>query len=318
MKYFNKILFLMCSTFGFSFVLQPRNHFFKHTINSYSNGYSNGQKESSVPLTNTKQCNCVFKKTYTQINDENIDYFEIKNTVKKNTDAIIFFTGANSIIPSNIYSDFFTTLCSEKYSVYVAVNNIEVVEELSEYLLNEYKSVSVVSHSTGAINAIDLCNLNHQIKKLILLDPVDNRFISKTFPFKKPKKKDLKLKFVDSVLFLNAKKSYTWSFKFPQFPFIPSFKIDETNLITPKKQFIEAQNFGHCDILNKQFSDIMHNTLSRGFTDRDTELYSYYEWLSTIINTFLTKSNLEWDMKINSKIYNNVEYNIKNVTEYSN
>jgi len=310
MKIINAIILLMSSNLSLSFMNKPK-HFSTHTTNAYSNGF----KESSVPLSNSSPINNIIKKYSKNINNKNIDYFEIKNTDKKNTDAILFFTGANSIIPSEIYSDFLSTITSNKFSVYVAINDLETIEELSNYLSNEYRSLSVVSHSTGAINAIELCNLNHKIKKLILMDPVDNRFLSKKYSFDNTKNKKLKLKYVDSVLFLNAKKSYLWSLTYPQFPFIPSFKIDEHNLISSEKYSIEALEYGHCDILNKQFSDVMHKTVSKGYNDRESYLDIYHEWLSNIINTYLSKLNLEWNIQINSKVFDNVEFNIKNVTK---
>ena len=57
---------------------------------------------------------------------------------------------------------------------------------------------------------------------------------------------------------------------------------------------IEAEKFGHSDILNPMWSDIMHNTISKGSDDRDeTILDEYHEWLAETINKFILNLDIE-------------------------
>ena len=111
-----------------------------------------------LPIIPVKNYNKNFKKQEVQIYEP----YELK---KNETDAVVFFTGANSIIPGFVYGNFLNRLAETNLSVYVSINNDEVAEEITDYLTDNYKSVSVVSHSTGAINALKTCNLNKNIKK---------------------------------------------------------------------------------------------------------------------------------------------------------
>ena len=220
------------------------------------------------------------------VKDEKIKVFEPYNINKDKIDSVLFFTGGNSIIPSEIYSNFLSQLSSNNISLHVASSNMDVTELLADELSEEYKSLTVVGHSTGCINAIETCNNNKNIKKSVLLDPVDNRFL---FGDENKKKK---IKYLDNILFLNAKKSYEFSLFPLRIPFIPAFKLEEENLDIFRDtqiQKMEAEEFGHCDILNTLWSDIMHKTISEGHNNRDEEeLSNYHKWVSLIISTFIS------------------------------
>ena len=115
------------------------------------------------------------------------------------------------------------------------------------------------------------------------MDPVDNSFM-----FDKLRGKPLKLKNIEKLLFLNAARSYEWNLSPTEFsaPFIPSFEIKPENLQLKKgeQQTIEASAFGHSDVLDKTWADIMHNTISKGSEDRDENVLNEYKlWLGTII-----------------------------------
>ena len=227
-----------------------------------------------------------------RVMDKKIKDFSVKvshpyDIKKKETEAILFFTGGNSIIPGEIYSNFLNNLAAKNYAVYVSINDMDKSEIVADYLLENYKNLSVLGHSTGSINALKLCNELKEIKKCVFMDPVDNRFIDSD----NDSKKKLQSKYLSNVLFLNARKSYEWTYTpFPNLPFIPAFRIKPKDLTIKKgtATTIEAKQYGHCDILDSTWGNFMHSTISKGVEDRDTEvLNNYQKWCATIIDMFL-------------------------------
>ena len=116
------------------------------------------------------------------------------------------------------------------------------------------------------------------------------------------------LKNTKSVLFLNAKKSYEWNL-FPfKIPFIPVFSLDK-NLIEFDNdngtiEYLEASEFGHTDILDSLWSDIMYSTISNGYQDRDSDkLSKYQDTLSFIIKSFIVKDSEEFNNIISNEIF---------------
>ena len=82
---------------------------------------------------------------------------------------------------------------------------------------------------------------------------------------------------LESLLVLNAEKSYKGSI-FPKFeiPFIPAFAVNTKNLekTNPHVEIekINAEDYGHSDVLDTLWSDLMHVTLSKGNDNRDQEV----------------------------------------------
>ena len=247
-----------------------------------------------------------------KIEDFNIKVYEPYGIEKKNTESILFFTGGNSIIPGEIYSNFLNNLASKNYAVYVAINDMDKSETVAEYLLENYKNLNIVGHSTGSINALKLCNELKDIKKCIFMDPVDNRFVDSN----EDSKKNLQSKSLANVLFLNAKRSYEWTYTpFPNVPFIPAFRIKEKdlNLKNGVTLTVEAKDYGHCDILDATWGNLMHSTISKGVDDRDVEVIdNYQKWCATTIDSFFKneefkKSTMKDFSK--SKEFKNIKYN---------
>lgn len=223
--------------------------------------------------------------------------FEADAMSEKEQACVLFFTGLNSIIPGEIYGDFLTNMAEEGITTYVAGADVEETGDLLEDLVERYANVTVVGHSSGSVNAINTCSLNKDVKKLVLMDPVDNSFM-----FDKLRGKPLKLKNIEKLLFLNAARSYEWNLSPTEFsaPFIPSFEIKPENLQLKKgeQQTIEASAFGHSDVLDKTWADIMHNTISKGSEDRDENVLNEYKlWLGTIIKNFITDEEYEETVK---------------------
>jgi hypothetical protein len=154
-----------------------------------------------------------------------------------------------------------------------------------------------MGHSSGGTTAINQCQNNKYINTLILLDAVDtNIFIRK--------KKKLKFDYIKCIIFLNAKKSYLWNFKPFGPPFIPfkqiildEKKIEIKNCYIKKYTF---EKYGHCDILDKPYSDIMHYTkLSVGNTNRTTRNSNYYH--QNVAN--IIRKNFKLPNDMNNHIY---------------
>lgn len=244
-------------------------------------------------------------RNYKKYIDNNVvKVFEPYNIEKNQTSCILFYTGANSLIPGEIYTEFINKLASKNFSVHVSPNNQELSEDLVYQLCDEYKEVVPVTHSSGCINAIKNCNKNRGIKKAIFMDPVDNRELLKTiggyfnplsFMNKKEEKAE-KLKYMDNVLFLNAKKSYEWKLYPFTVPFIPGFALKEEEIANKESNIIkiEASDFGHSDILDNLWSDLMHGTISKGYETRDEEkLSEYRSWLASMIYDFVSNENID-------------------------
>jgi hypothetical protein len=244
-------------------------------------------------------------RNYKKYIDNNVvKVFEPYNIEKNQTSCILFYTGANSLVPGEIYTDFINKLAGKNFSVHVSPNNQELSEDLVYQLCDEYKEVVPVTHSSGCINAIKNCNKNRGIKKAIFMDPVDNRELLKTFGgyfnplsfMNKKEEKAEKLKYMDNILFLNAKKSYEWKLYPFTVPFIPGFALKEEEIANKDTNIvkIEASDFGHSDILDNLWSDLMHGTISKGYETRDEEkLSEYRSWLASMIYDFVLNENID-------------------------
>lgn len=223
-----------------------------------------------------------------KIENQEIQVIEPFRTETKDTYSLIFLTGGNNIIPGDIYNNFLNTLASHRFSINLVPGNFNNYEKLLNDLSKEYKGIVVMQHSSSTILSVQLSKLNEKIKKLIFLDPVDNRIF-----FKEYRKFDNKidLNSPNKILFLRAKKAYKWGINPPSVPFIPFLSLNPNSFNFKNKCkviTVEANDFGHTDILDKTWADFMHNSrISNGNENRKAEtLDEYYKWLSQIIHYF--------------------------------
>ncbi len=234
----------------------------------------------------------------TIINNQVIKTYEPMILNKEHMNALIFYTGANSLIPADIYSNFIQSLNNYNFSVSVVTNDNSATKEFLHTIKNNYKEVIPLSHSSGYVNIINSINKEKNINKGIFLDPVDNSFlVNYNFPFSN-NNNQYNLNYIENILILRAEKSYKGSI-FPklEIPFIPAFalnseKLEKSNpdLIISK---ISAENYGHSDILDSLWADLMHTTLSKGNENRDqSNLNSYIDWLALLIYEFVNKENI--------------------------
>ena len=204
-------------------------------------------------------------------------------------------------------------------STYMATTDKDNTNDLVEDLLSNYANLTVLGHSSGCVNALQICNDNKEIKTAVLMDPVDNSMF-----FKDLRGKQLILKNVERLMFLNAAKSYKWDVSLTNFnvPFIPGFRIDDSNLKLKKglSNMVEAVDFGHSDVLDEPWSDVMHNSISKGSVDRETETLSEYRyWLGLRINNFIKDIEPAEKVKLPNETLIEATTDVKNfVTDVKN
>ena len=94
-------------------------------------------------------------------------------------------------------------------------------------------------------------------------------------------------------MFLIAGKTYKYSNDPPGIPFIPVLGYDSVNkkLVLNKNNkviFVNNNKFGHSDILDVPWSNLMHYTrLSVGHRIRDKRLlHTYHSWIGKLVKNY--------------------------------
>ena len=232
----------------------------------------------------------------TIINDQVIKTYEPMILNKENMNALIFYTGANSLIPGDVYSNFIRCLNNYNFSVSVVTNDNSATKDFLNTIKDSYKEIIPISHSSGYVNIINSVNKEKNINKGIFLDPVDNSFLlNNNFPFLN-NENSYNLNYIENILILRAEKSYKGSI-FPklEIPFIPAFALNSEKLEKSNPDLIinkiSAENYGHSDVLDSLWADLMHgSSISKGNEDRDqSNLDSYVDWLAEKIYEFVNK-----------------------------
>lgn len=228
-------------------------------------------------------------------NLENVKIFEPYHTSKKDTPCILFFTGGSSLIIPEIYNNLFSKITDKNIAICKPSFKYKNIDQLIDHLDNEYSEVILAGHSSGVTTALN--TNNKKINKIISLDGVDTRIFSLN------QNNKFNLKNIDSILFLNAGKSYEFTYDPPGLAFIPFLALDKKDFDTNsncKILEITAKNYGHCDVLDSKYSNIMHKVrLSVGTSNRTSDnLNSYHTWIGSIVSNFINK---KYD-KLSSKI----------------
>jgi len=229
----------------------------------------------------------IYSKKY---NDKTIKIYEPKNIKQCNLECLLFFTGANSLIPADLYNNFICSLVDYKYSVSVLPNDLQTSYEYIKDIENNYSSIIPIAHSSGCINVINLVNNFKNIKKSIFLDPVDNSKLVNILN----NIQDDNLIYLKDLLIITAEKSYKWSIDPFIIPFVPAFRLNTKKLLRLKSdlniQYIQSEEHGHCDILDPFWSNPMHATIAKGIDNRDYKnLQIYHTWLTQQIHYFIFK-----------------------------
>ncbi len=265
---------------------------------------------NSMTLVNSYVLNIpvnIYKRNY----DSNIvKVYEPELIDKSSMNALVFYTGANSLIPADIYSNFIKALNNYNFSVSVVTNNNDATTDFLYDIRDEYKELIPLTHSSGYVSAIKTINKQKNIKKAVFLDPVDNSGLLEFNLFNVFNEKQT-INHLKSILVLNAEKSYKGSI-FPKFeiPFIPAFAVNTDNLekSNPDVEIekINAEEYGHSDVLDSLWSDLMHGlSISKGNEVREQSVMDeYVDWLAQQIYEFVNN--------VDNDVDNNVDNNVDN------
>lgn len=192
--------------------------------------------------------------------------------------GLIFFTGGSNTMPKRLYNDFLSIL-DRKFEVYKIDFNDNYDEKIKQ-IQNINNNIILLGHSSGCVTLLNTCKNNNLIKKIILLDPV------KTPSFNKYKDLD----FLEKILIIDAELSYKWKKEFPYMPFIPFLQIKNKDFLISENKIkrITVKNYGHTDIIDNPWRDIMHYLkLSTGNENRNTDkIKKYYIKLCYIFTIF--------------------------------
>lgn len=191
--------------------------------------------------------------------------------------CLLFFTGGSNLFQSSIYSEFIDTIESKHIDVYSVPFQRQMTQQKIDDLRVKYDSINVIGHSSGCTTLFNYCNKLNNINNVFLLDPVNTDLSFK--------KKYNGLQY-HSITFIYAMKSYKITFDPFGLPFIPVFKmtVDDLNIdfnnidsVQPTIYTLEMKNFGHSDILDQPFANIMHaSRISVGNKDRNMSTKSEY------------------------------------------
>ena len=198
--------------------------------------------------------------------------------------CVVLFTGGSNFISPELYSDFIDTL-NPSCKVYKIPFNMHATDEkrFTEYLKYKYNDITFLGHSSGCITALNKCY--NGVNRLVLLDPVKTVFFNK----------DKNLDFLNNILIINAEKSYKWSMIPPFVPFIPAFRLnlDDINIDKKKLNLITVLDYGHSDIINNPYRNLMHySRISVGFPNREKEYINrYHKFISKMIDKFIEIDN---------------------------
>ena len=97
----------------------------------------------------------VFKRKY---ENQIVKVYEPSDIERKTMNALIFYTGANALIPGDIYSNFIKALNNYNFSVSVVPNENSATTEFLYDIRDEYKEVIPLTHSSGYVNAVETIN----------------------------------------------------------------------------------------------------------------------------------------------------------------
>tara|TARA_Y100000389_G_scaffold200460_2_gene240969 strand:+ start:29991 stop:30800 length:810 start_codon:yes stop_codon:yes gene_type:complete len=223
--------------------------------------------------------------------------------------SILFFPGKLfRNIPKEMYNGFVSKL-NNNYDVSIAKDNMNENKEL----LESSENICIVSHSTSANDVVELIKKTNITSKVIFIDPIEyvyfkneNYLDNYNFDmnnleeqisefleankidlfFKSVFKKEPKMKPIDnSVLVLQSKMSNMWRV-FPPVPPLNKYSLDLKQL--KNKQIDTIDDYGHYDILDSSWANLMHNSVSKGAKNRDDEFIEEYQSkLVDKINTFI-------------------------------
>lgn len=263
---------------------------FGYMLNRLPIGNHIFSRELLDKIDNYNLFNNSFKKYNSKLDNNNLD-----NDKKI---AIFLPTLTGNVASSGLYENFINIMTKKAFDIYIPNNDLQ---SIFDDINNTELDITLIAHSASAMTGINISNNIDSIKTLILIDPLDinnkdnpplqsiDYEIEDINAISKNTKEDQQI-YIDNlekILFINTERSNDWSI----IPFI--FPIGMLSLKPERlsigenvtQEFLKADDFGHFDILDDKWSNIIHNTISRGCKDRDSmQLELFRAWIVNKIN----------------------------------
>lgn len=239
----------------------------------------------------------IFQQFNSNLSENRFKKYESKVEGSKKTAIFLPALTGNSAT-SGLYENFLDIMTKKSFDVYVPDNDLQpILDDIN----NTECDITLIAHSSSAMSAISMTNAIESVKTLVLIDPLDvnnkdtrpprsvDYNVSDINGVSKPVKdnKEIQVDNLDKLLVINTKKSNDWSvvpFIFPvgMLALKPNRLVLDENVT---QEVVKADDFGHFDILDDRWSNMIHNTLSRGCDDRDpAQLELFRAWVSNKIN----------------------------------
>lgn len=239
----------------------------------------------------------IFQQFNSNLSENRFKKYESQVEGSKKTAIFLPALTGNSAT-SGLYENFLNIMTKKSFDVYVPDNDLQpILDDIN----NTECDITLIAHSSSAMSAISMTNAIESVKTLVLIDPLDVNNKDTRPPrtvdydvidingLSKPAKdnKEIQVDNLDKLLVINTKKSNDWSvvpFIFP----IGMLALKPNRLVLDEnvtQEVVKADDFGHFDILDDRWSNMIHNTLSRGCEDRDpAQLEIFRAWVSNKIN----------------------------------
>lgn len=239
----------------------------------------------------------IFQQFNSNLSENRFKKYESKVEGSKKTAIFLPALTGNSAT-SGLYENFLNIMTKKSFDVYVPDNDLQpILDDIN----NTECDITLIAHSSSAMSAISMTNAIESVKTLVLIDPLDvnnkdtrpprtvDYDVSDINGLSKPVKdnKEIQVDNLDKLLVINTRKSNDWSvvpFIFPvgMLALKPNRLVLDENVT---QEVVKADDFGHFDILDDRWSNMIHNTLSRGCEDRDpAQLEIFRAWVSNKIN----------------------------------
>ena len=216
--------------------------------------------------------------------------------VQAEKSSILFFPvqlNYNDQLPVDLTKEFKVKVEEEGINVFESTGNTDDDCNLINDILLKDENITLVSYSTGVNNMLKVVNTYHNIDNIVMIDPIllkksKEKFILnenieeyindllelniysmiKSIFSEKKKECLIDLPNVNNILYISSKKSSRWKI-IPPVPPIKRLFLDYNKIKNKKKTYITIPEFGHFDILDLKWSNMIHNSISRGSNNRE-------------------------------------------------
>ena len=210
--------------------------------------------------------------------------------------SILFFPiqlNYNDQLPVDLTKEFKENVEGEGINVFESTGNTNYDCNLINDILLKDENITLVSYSTGVNNMLKVVEKYPNVDNIVMIDPIilkksEEKFIlnenmeeyindlleldiyalMKSMFSGKKKECLIDLPNVNNILYISSKKSSRWKL-LPPVPPIKRLFLDYNKIKNKNKNYIMISDFGHFDILDLKWSNIIHNSISRGSNNRE-------------------------------------------------